>query len=150
MCGKCAVAYCATASDCPADRVCTFSGHRCDVACADATDCAPGEECSNGACRGRCVTDDECQTGEVCSSRNFCVTDDCAADGDRLLLAAGAGFHLADAQPILTKPIDLDLGVQWQHVASRLTRKHLDRFPGQAFSSGGDLLHVTLTSTVRF
>lgn len=72
------------------------------------------------------------------------------ADGDRLLVAAGVGLHVADAAPILTKPIDLDLGVQWQHVAQRLTQKHLDRHPGQAFGSGGDLLHVTLTSTVRF
>jgi len=72
------------------------------------------------------------------------------ADGDRLLLAVGAGLHIADGAPILTKPIDVDLGVQWQHVASRLTQKQLDPFPGQAFSSGGDLVHVTLTSTVRF
>ena len=82
VCGQCAVAYCATASDCGADRVCTFSQHRCDVACADDTDCAAGEECESGACRGRCDVDAECQTGEVCSSRNFCVTDDCAADGE--------------------------------------------------------------------
>jgi hypothetical protein len=82
MCGRCTVPYCATASDCAADRVCTFSQHRCDVPCAGATDCAPGEECSNGTCRGRCLTSDECQSGEVCSSRNFCVTDDCATDGD--------------------------------------------------------------------
>lgn len=72
------------------------------------------------------------------------------ADGDRLLLAAGAGLHLADGAPILTKPLDLDLGIQWQHVGARLTQKHLEPFPGQAFSSSGDLVHVTLTSTVRF
>lgn len=72
------------------------------------------------------------------------------ADGDRIVIAAGAGLRLADGAPILTRPIDLDLGLQWQHVADRLERKQLDRFPGQAFSSGGNLLHVTLTSTVRF
>jgi len=82
VCGRCTVPYCATQSDCAADRVCTFSQHRCDLACGDAGDCAPGEECSNGACRGRCATSAECQTGEVCSSRNFCVTDDCATDGE--------------------------------------------------------------------
>lgn len=82
VCGRCTVPYCATASDCAGGRVCTFSQHRCDVACRDAADCAPGEECNNGTCRGRCVTSDECQTGEVCSSRNFCVTDDCAVDGE--------------------------------------------------------------------
>ncbi|MBK9032427.1 MAG: hypothetical protein IPL61_14140 [Myxococcales bacterium] len=82
VCGRCTVPYCATASDCAADRVCTFSQHRCDLACSDAGACAPGEECSNGTCRGRCATSSECQTGEVCSSRNFCVTDDCAVDGE--------------------------------------------------------------------
>lgn len=101
VCGKCAVAYCATASDCAADRVCTFSQHRCDVACADASDCAPGEECSNGACRGRCLTDDECQTGEVCSSRNFCVTDDCAADGE---CTGGETCHVQRVPRLVTEP----------------------------------------------
>jgi hypothetical protein len=81
VCGRCTVPYCATASDCADDRVCTFSQHRCDRACADASACSPGEECGNGTCRGRCEISAECQTGEVCSSRNFCVTDDCATDG---------------------------------------------------------------------
>lgn len=101
VCGKCSVAYCATASDCASDRVCTFAQHRCDVACADATDCAPGEECSNGACRGRCLTDDECQTGEVCSSRNFCVTDDCAVDGE---CGASERCHIQRVPRAVTEP----------------------------------------------
>jgi hypothetical protein len=91
VCGRCTVAYCATASDCAADRICTFAQNRCDVRCVDAGDCAAGEECQNGACRGRCATSDECQTGEVCSSRNFCVTDACAVDGE---CAAGERCHI--------------------------------------------------------
>jgi len=104
VCGQCAVAYCATASDCASDRVCSFSQHRCDVACADGSDCAPGEECSNGACRGRCDTDDECQTGEVCSARNFCVTDDCATDGE---CATGERCHLQRVPRVVTEPFAL-------------------------------------------
>lgn len=80
VCGRCTVAYCTTASDCGGGRTCSFSENRCDVGCADATDCAPGEECFNGVCRGRCDTSAECQTGEVCNSRNYCVTADCADD----------------------------------------------------------------------
>ncbi|MBZ0234927.1 MAG: hypothetical protein K8M05_21545 [Deltaproteobacteria bacterium] len=80
VCGRCTIAYCTSASDCSGERVCSFSENRCDTRCADASDCAPGEECFNGACRGRCETDDECQRGEVCSSRNYCVTVDCADD----------------------------------------------------------------------
>ncbi len=80
MCGRCTVAYCTAASDCGRGRVCSFSENRCDISCADASDCAPGEECFNGVCRGRCDTDDECQTGEVCNSRNYCATADCNDD----------------------------------------------------------------------
>jgi hypothetical protein len=72
------------------------------------------------------------------------------ADGDRMLVTAGAGITLADWSPYLTRPIDLDLGVQWQHVGHRLTRKDVDQFPGQAFSSGGDILHAGISTTVRF
>ncbi|MEZ4402548.1 MAG: hypothetical protein R3B06_21170 [Kofleriaceae bacterium] len=72
------------------------------------------------------------------------------ADGDRLVLAAGVGLAIADGRPWLTKPIDVDLGVQWHHLEDRLTTKHVDQFPGQAFSSGGDLLHAGVTATVRF
>ena len=72
------------------------------------------------------------------------------ADGDRMLVTLGAGVTLADWRPILTRPIDFDLGLQWQHVAHRLTVKDAEMFPGQAFSSGGEILHAGLSSTVRF
>lgn len=72
------------------------------------------------------------------------------ADGDRMLVTGGLGITLADWAPILTRPIDLDLGLQWQHVARRLTRKDVEVYPGQAFSSGGDIVHAGATTTVRF
>jgi hypothetical protein len=72
------------------------------------------------------------------------------ADGDRMLVTAGAGITLADWSPYLTRPIDLDLGLQWQHVSHQLTRKDIDQFPGEAFSSGGDILHAGISTTVRF
>jgi len=72
------------------------------------------------------------------------------ADGDRMLVTAGGGVTLADWSPWLTRPIDLDLALQWQHVGHRLTQKDVDLFPGQAFSSGGDILHAGLSATVRF
>ncbi|MEZ4402549.1 MAG: hypothetical protein R3B06_21175 [Kofleriaceae bacterium] len=100
-CGRCTIAYCATASDCPAGRVCTFAQHRCDVPCGDATACAPGEECTNGTCRGRCDTSAECQTGEVCSSRNFCITDDCAVDGE---CASTERCHVQRVPRLVTEP----------------------------------------------
>ncbi len=72
------------------------------------------------------------------------------ADGDRLLLTAGVGVTLADWAPILTRPIDLDLALQWQHVARQLTQKHIETVPGEAFSSGGNILHAGVSATVRF
>jgi len=84
VCGRCTVAYCATASDCSDGRICTFAEHRCDLTCFTGDDCPDGAECFNGVCRGRCVDDGDCQSGEVCNSRNYCVSADCAGDADCL------------------------------------------------------------------
>jgi len=72
------------------------------------------------------------------------------ADGDRMLVTLGAGITLADWRPILLKPIEFDLGLQWQHVAHRLTVKDVETYPGEAFSSGGEILHAGISSTIRF
>lgn len=80
VCGRCTVAYCSTASDCAGDRICSFSEHRCDLTCFTGDDCPDGAECRNGVCRGRCIDESDCQTGEVCSSQNVCVTADCVDD----------------------------------------------------------------------
>ncbi|HUQ01180.1 MAG TPA: outer membrane protein transport protein [Kofleriaceae bacterium] len=72
------------------------------------------------------------------------------ADGDRVELTAGGGITLADWAPILTRPIELDVAVQWQHVAHQLTQKQLETFPGEAFSSDGNILHAGCSATVRF
>lgn len=72
------------------------------------------------------------------------------ADGDRLTLTAGAGVTLADWAPILTRPIALDLALQWQRVAHQLTQKRIETVPGQAFSSGGNILHAAVSATVQF
>lgn len=94
VCGRCTIAYCATASDCAPPRVCNFNQHRCDLPCSSSSSlvgqsppsaisgsrCGDGEECISGVCRGRCATDADCQHGEVCDSANVCVSDDCAND----------------------------------------------------------------------
>jgi hypothetical protein len=81
VCGRCTVAYCAAASDCGGDRICSFSEHRCDLACLSGADCPDGAECRNAVCRGRCLDATDCQTGEVCNSMNVCVSADCEDDG---------------------------------------------------------------------
>jgi hypothetical protein len=80
VCGRCTVAYCATSSDCAAPRVCNFNEHRCDLPCGSSGECAVGEQCISGNCRGRCVRSEDCQHGEVCDSMNVCIADDCVAD----------------------------------------------------------------------
>ncbi|HUH02618.1 MAG TPA: outer membrane protein transport protein [Kofleriaceae bacterium] len=72
------------------------------------------------------------------------------ADNDRHLLAAGVGVTLADWQPILTRPIELGLAVQWHNLRKQLTVKDARDFPGEAFSSGGNIVHATTSMTVSF
>lgn len=139
VCGRCTVAYCTTASDCGGGRSCTFTENRCDVTCADGSDCAPGEECFNGVCRGRCDTDAECQTGEVCNSRNYCVTVDCDTDAacqtterchvqrvPRLVLEP---FAVADAEaPRVVLYVELGDAVQPQRTIWRAVSRDGVRF----------------------
>jgi len=72
------------------------------------------------------------------------------ADGDRLVATAGAGLTLADWAPILTRPVAFDVALGWQHVAHRLTTKEVESHPGAAFSSGGDILQASFSTTVKF
>ena len=72
------------------------------------------------------------------------------ADGDRHELTVGAGVTFARWSPWLTHPLSLDLALGWQHVGHRLTEKDVTQFPGEAFSSDGDILQAQLSSTIRF
>ena len=73
------------------------------------------------------------------------------ADGDRLLVALGAGV---DAGRLAADPDPADrlrLAIAAGSTSSAaLTRKDAMAFPGQAFSSGGDILHGVASTTVRF
>ena len=70
------------------------------------------------------------------------------ADGDRYVIATGLGrvFH----HSWLAEPLELDVGIQWQHVAHMLVVKDVALQPGGAFASGGDILHGDASLTVRF
>ena len=70
------------------------------------------------------------------------------ADGDRYVAAAGVGRHVTSSW--LTEPLELDLGVVYQHVAHELVVKNFALQPGGAFSSGGDVLQGSASATVRF
>jgi hypothetical protein len=75
------------------------------------------------------------------------------ADGSRIAGTAGAGLHVDPGGrrgAILTKPIDIDLAVGWQHVAHALVHKDMDLDPGGAYSSGGDIIQASVSTTVRF
>lgn len=72
------------------------------------------------------------------------------ADNDRHVLALGAGLILADFAPILTRPVEIDAAVQWHHLADQLTVKDARDFPGEAFSSSGNIFHVSTSLTVSF
>jgi long-chain fatty acid transport protein len=72
------------------------------------------------------------------------------ADNDRHIVAAGVGLRLRAFRPILTLPVGFDVGLQWHHLQNRLTIKDQTMFPGQTFSSGGDILRAAATMTVEF
>jgi len=72
------------------------------------------------------------------------------ADNDRFAASLGGGLTLADWSPLLTRPIDLAVALQWQHLARRVTVKEATQFPGEAFSSAGDVFHLGGSMTVRF
>lgn len=71
------------------------------------------------------------------------------ADGARTLAAAGAGVRIP-ATRTWRQPIDLDVALTWQHVGHMLVRKDITLQPGGAFSSGGDVVQASVSSTVRF
>jgi long-subunit fatty acid transport protein len=72
------------------------------------------------------------------------------ADNDRHVFALGAGVRFRAFDPILTRPISLDLGLQWHHLRDKLTIKDQTAFPGRSFTSGGDMLRAGLTMSVEF
>jgi long-subunit fatty acid transport protein len=71
------------------------------------------------------------------------------ADGARTLATLGLGVQIPPNE-ILLQPIDIDVGLGWQHIQSALVQKDMAMVPGGAFSSGGDVVQGNVTSTVRF
>jgi hypothetical protein len=71
------------------------------------------------------------------------------ADGRRVAVSVGAGVRFG-AGGWLSQPIDLDAAIGWQHVAHDLVHKDMDLVPGGAFSSGGDIVQASVSTTVRF
>lgn len=72
------------------------------------------------------------------------------ADNDRHVLAVGFGLDLTDWKPLLTRPIELSIALQWHHLVHELTVKDATQFPGEAFSSGGNIFHLGTSATVNF
>lgn len=71
------------------------------------------------------------------------------ADGRRILGSIGAGVQIKPGA-VLTRPLDLDLALAWQHVDHQLVVKDVALDPGGAFSSGGDIVQASISTTVRF
>ena len=70
------------------------------------------------------------------------------ADGDRYVVAAGVGRRVTHRW--LTEPLELDVGVMYQHIQHELIVKDFALQPGGAFSAGGDILQGSASATVRF
>ncbi len=70
------------------------------------------------------------------------------ADNDRHIFALGGGIKFHAFEPVLTRPVALDVAIQWHHLVERLTVKDQAVFPGAAFSSGGNILRGSVTLSV--
>jgi long-chain fatty acid transport protein len=70
------------------------------------------------------------------------------ADNDRHIFALGGGIKFHAFEPVLTRPVALDVAIQWHHLVERLTVKDQAVFPGGAFSSGGNILRGSVTLSV--
>jgi long-subunit fatty acid transport protein len=71
------------------------------------------------------------------------------ADNDRHIFAVGAGIKFRAFEPVLTRPLSLDLALQLHVLPERLTVKDQMVFPGAAFSSGGNILRGSVTLSVE-
>jgi long-chain fatty acid transport protein len=71
------------------------------------------------------------------------------ADNSRLVAGAGAALEVADRLGILRQPVSLEVGLQVHHLLERTTLK-ADVALGPGFTSGGEILAVTVTATGRF
>lgn len=71
------------------------------------------------------------------------------ADNDRLVVAVGGSLDLRDRSGVLSRPFSLELGLQWHHLLDRTTLKS-DVALGRGFTSGGNVVVVTIGGTARF
>ena len=71
------------------------------------------------------------------------------ADNDRVVVAVGGSLDLRDRSGVLPKPFSLELGMQWHHLLDRTTLKS-DVALGRGFTSGGNIVVVTIGGTARF
>lgn len=72
------------------------------------------------------------------------------ADNDRDILTAGVGLRIDALRPYLTRPVELSVALQWHHLRKRLTVKDASSFPGEAFSSSGNIFHLGTSMTMSF
>jgi len=70
------------------------------------------------------------------------------ADGDRVIVTAGAGVRWAHMGGILEKPLAIDAAIEWHKLVAQTTQKIDPALPG--FSTGGSMLHFALTATAAF
>jgi peptidoglycan-associated lipoprotein len=79
--GKCVA--CRDAKDCKPGEEC--KGGRCEKpegACTTTSDCPSGEKCKDGKCKKECESSDECPAGYECKKGKCVATSECSADAD--------------------------------------------------------------------
>ena len=71
------------------------------------------------------------------------------ADNDRVVVALGGSLDLRDRTGVLRQPFSLEAGLQWHYLPDRTTLKSNIAL-GRGFTSGGNIVVVTVAGTARF
>jgi long-chain fatty acid transport protein len=71
------------------------------------------------------------------------------ADNDRVVFALGGSLDLRDRSGVLRQPFSLEAGLQWHYLPDRTTLKSNVAL-GRGFTSGGNIVAITIAGTARF
>lgn len=66
VCGRCAVRFCTSSSECREDAICAGTPRRCQARCEANEDCGEHGLCEAGACVFACIDHEHCPSGELC------------------------------------------------------------------------------------
>ncbi|MEE2786332.1 MAG: alpha-amylase family glycosyl hydrolase, partial [Myxococcota bacterium] len=136
------------ACDCRGEQVCDSETGQCvePPACMTNTECENGEICSQGQCRA-CVDTAECDAGQVCLGEpGACTVPDCTDDSQCDPLAESCTDYICGPRPCNDVLFELNNGQNYDRVlvAGTFTEWQTNALPMQPRPGGGWYLRTNL------